>query len=81
MSAKERLVYLPLGGASEIGMNMYLYGWGAPGKERWIMIDVGVTFPNMESSPGVDLIMPDTSFIQERLDALEGPDGSFTRVI
>ena len=72
MSAKERLVYLPLGGASEIGMNMYLYGWGAPGKERWIMIDVGVTFPNMESSPGVDLIMPDTSFIQERLDALEG---------
>ncbi len=71
MSAKERLVYLPLGGAAEIGMNMYLYGWGAPGRERWIMIDVGVTFPSMEGSPGVDLIMADTAFIEERLDQLE----------
>ena len=71
MSSNERLVYVPLGGAGEIGMNMYLYGWGAPGKERWIMIDVGVTFPSMEGSPGVDLIMADTTFIEERIDALE----------
>lgn len=67
----ERLVYLPLGGAGEIGMNMYLYGWGAPGRERWIIVDVGVTFPNMDSSPGVDLIMPDTAWIEDRLDAVE----------
>jgi len=71
MSSNERLVYLPLGGAGEIGMNMYLYGWGAPGRERWIMIDVGVTFPSMDGSPGVDLIMADTAFIEERLESLE----------
>ena len=52
-------------------MNCYLYGWGAPGKERWIMVDCGVTFPDMESSPGVDLIFPDTAFIEERLKDLE----------
>lgn len=71
MSDQERLVYLPLGGAGEIGMNMYLYGWGKPGRERWIMVDVGVTFPDMDSSPGVDLIMADTQFIEERRDQLE----------
>ncbi len=72
MSKSPRLVYLPLGGAGEIGMNMYLYGYGLPGRERWIMVDCGVTFPNMESSPGVDLIMADSSFIEERKDQLEG---------
>lgn len=67
----ERLVYLPLGGAGEIGMNCYLYGWGAPGKERWIMVDCGVTFPDMEGSPGVDLIFADTAYIEAQLDRLE----------
>lgn len=69
--SNERLVYIPLGGAGEIGMNLYLYGWGAPGEERWIMADCGVTFPNMDTSPGVDLIMADTSFIEGELDRLE----------
>ncbi|MFS4438832.1 ribonuclease J [Paracoccaceae bacterium GXU_MW_L88] len=72
MSDKERLVYLPLGGAGEIGMNMYLYGYGAPGKERWIMVDAGVTFPNMDTTPGVDLIMADPKYAVERADQLEG---------
>ena len=67
----ERLIYIPLGGAGEIGMNMYLYGWGRPGEERWIMVDCGVTFPNMDTSPGVDLIMADTTYAEERLDKLE----------
>lgn len=71
MSKDARLVYLPLGGAGEIGMNMYLYGWGTHGQERWIMIDVGVTFPSMDGTPGVDLIMADTQFIEERLEQLE----------
>lgn len=72
MSKKaERLVYLPLGGAGEIGMNTYLYGWGAPGKERWIIVDLGVTFPNMDSSPGVDLILADTGFLDDKLDRVE----------
>jgi ribonuclease J len=72
MSSNDRLVYVALGGAGEIGMNMYAYGYGAPGRERWILADVGVTFPNPESSPGVDLICADPSFIRERRDALEG---------
>ena len=72
MSAEQRLVYLPLGGAGEIGMNCYLYGWGKPGEERWIMADCGVTFPDMDSSPGVELILPDTAYIEAQLDRLEG---------
>ncbi len=69
--AIERLVYLPLGGAGEVGMNMYLYGYGRKGKERFIMVDMGVTFPDMDSSPGVDLIFPDIDWIAERADRLD----------
>ena len=72
MSNSKRLIFLPLGGAGEIGMNMYLYGYGIPEKERFILVDVGVTFPSMDGSPGVDLIMPDTAFIEARLDRLDG---------
>ena len=66
-----RLIYLPLGGAGEIGMNCYVYGYGLPGKERLILVDLGVAFPDMDSSPGVDLIMPDISWLEARLDRLE----------
>ena len=72
MSNSKRLIFLPLGGAGEIGMNMYLYGYGAPDKERFILVDVGVTFPSMDGTPGVDLIMPDTAFIEARADRLDG---------
>ena len=73
MSSKavERLIYLPLGGAGEIGMNAYVYGYGAKGRERLILVDLGVAFPDMDSSPGVDLIMPDISWLVERVDRLE----------
>jgi len=64
----ERLIYLPLGGAGEIGMNAYVYGYGAPGKERLIVVDLGVTFPDMDTSPGVDLILPDISWLEARRD-------------
>ncbi|WP_192967065.1 ribonuclease J [Phycobacter azelaicus] len=67
----ERLIYLPLGGAGEIGMNAYVYGYGKPGKERLILVDLGVAFPDMETSPGVDLIMPDIAWLKERVDQLE----------
>ena len=70
--SNERLIYLPLGGAGEIGMNTYVYGWGAPGNERLILADVGVTFPNMESSPGVDIIFADIEWLEERADRVEG---------
>ena len=69
---KDRLIYLPLGGAGEIGMNAYVYGYGAPNEERLILVDIGVTFPDMDTTPGVDLIMPDISWLKERKDQLEG---------
>ena len=69
--SKDRLIYLPLGGAGEIGMNSYVYGYGAPGKERLILVDLGVTFPDMDGAPGVDVIMPDITWLEERVDRLE----------
>lgn len=70
--SSERLIYLPLGGAGEIGMNAYVYGYGPQDKERLILVDLGVTFPDMETTPGVDLIMPDMTWLKERVDRLEG---------
>ena len=69
--SSQRLIYLPLGGAGEIGMNAYVYGYGAPGNERLILVDLGVAFPDMDGSPGVDLIMPDITWLKERADQLE----------
>ncbi|WP_424971526.1 ribonuclease J [Dinoroseobacter sp. S76] len=67
----ERLIYLPLGGAGEIGMNAYVYGYGEAGRERLILVDIGVAFPDMDSTPGVDLITADVSWLAERADQLE----------
>jgi len=69
--SKNRLIYLPLGGAGEIGMNCYLYGYGPEGKERFIMVDLGLTFPDMDTTPGVDLILPDIEWIEKRRDRLD----------
>lgn len=70
--SSERLIYLPLGGAGEIGMNAYVYGYGAPEHERLIVVDLGVTFPDMDGSPGVDLILPDITWLAERKDRIDG---------
>ena len=67
----DRLIYMPLGGAGEIGMNAYVYGYGTPGKERLIVVDLGVTFPDMDSTPGVDLIFPDITWLKERRNLIE----------
>lgn len=69
--SSERLIYLPLGGAGEIGMNAYVYGYGPKDNERLILVDLGVTFPDMDSTPGVDLIMPDIQWLEERKNQLE----------
>jgi len=71
MAKSDRLIYLALGGAGEIGMNMYLYGYGPEGAERFILVDMGVSFPTMESTPGVELIMADPAYVQARADRLE----------
>lgn len=59
------LYFLPLGGSGEIGMNLNLYGYGPEENRKWIMVDCGVTFGDL-STPGIDLIMPDPDFIEER---------------
>ena len=64
---KRDLVFLPLGGAGEIGMNLNLYGHAG----KWLMVDCGITFGD-DSTPGVEVIMPDPAFIVERKDALAG---------
>jgi Predicted hydrolase of the metallo-beta-lactamase superfamily len=68
----ERLIYLPLGGAGEVGMNTYVYGYGPKNRERLIVVDLGVTFPDMDGTPGVDLIMADIAWLEERRDRIEG---------
>lgn len=65
--ADDGLYFLPLGGAGEIGMNLSLYGTAG----KWLMVDLGVTFGD-DSTPGIDVIMPDPSFIIERKDDLVG---------
>ena len=65
------LVFVPLGGVGEIGMNFALYGFGPPNKREWIVVDVGVTFPDA-TLPGVDLVLPDTRFIEEQVQNLRG---------
>ena len=70
--SSNRLIYLPLGGAGEIGMNCYVYGYGKPDQERLIVVDLGVTFPDMDTSPGVDLILPDIAWLEARRDRIDG---------
>ncbi len=72
MTDRNRLMYLPLGGAGEIGMNCYVYGYGPEGAERLIVVDTGVAFPDMDGQPGVDLILPDVAWLEERQDRIEG---------
>ncbi|XAT61415.1 MBL fold metallo-hydrolase [Rhodobacteraceae bacterium Araon29] len=69
--SSDRLIYLPLGGAGEIGMNAYVYGYGPAGQERLIVVDLGVTFPDMDGTPGVDLILPDITWLKERRNQIE----------
>ena len=68
---KDRLIYLPLGGAGEIGMNLYVYGYGPKDKERLIIVDLGVAFPDMDTTPGVGLIFPDIARLTDRRNQLK----------
>ena len=68
---KENLLFCPLGGSGEIGMNMNLYAYGTEENLKWIIVDMGVTFAD-DSVPGVDLIFPDAGFIIDKKDDLLG---------
>ncbi|HEY1943194.1 MAG TPA: ribonuclease J [Roseiarcus sp.] len=64
MSDDNEIVFAPLGGLGEIGMNCALYGYGPPRTRKWLMVDLGVAFAG-DDLPGVDLIMPDLAFIEK----------------
>ena len=66
MPKSDELVFLPLGGSGEIGMNFNAYGFGPPNRRQWIVVDCGVTFGRETDSPGVDLILPDIRYLAER---------------
>ncbi len=67
----DELVFVPLGGVGEIGMNLYLYGFGPAQGRKWIMVDLGISFPGPEM-PGVEIMMADTSFIEGERENLLG---------
>ncbi|CAM8632624.1 MULTISPECIES: ribonuclease J [Sphingobium] len=67
MTPKDELIFLALGGSGEIGMNVNLYGC----QGKWVMVDLGMTFGD-PSYPGIELVLPDLSFIEERRDDLLG---------
>ncbi|MQB43453.1 ribonuclease J [Rhizobium sp. ICMP 5592] len=71
MAKQDELVFLPLGGVGEIGMNLALYGYGTPEHRQWIMVDCGVTFPGPDL-PGVDLVLPDIRFLAKERKNLKG---------
>ncbi len=68
---KEELIFCPLGGSGEIGMNMNLFAYGKAENKKWIIVDLGVTFAD-DSIPGIDLIYPDPGFIIDKKDDLLG---------
>lgn len=72
MNDTGKLVFVAIGGAGEIGMNMYMYGYGPAKDRRWILVDCGVTFGDMSSAPGVELVMPDTEFLETVRDRIDG---------
>ncbi len=65
----DEFVFLPLGGCGEIGMNLYLYGYGPEDRREWLMVDLGVRFGDTRE-PGIDLVFPDVRFIEERRERL-----------
>jgi len=68
---KEELIFCPLGGSGEIGMNMNLFAYGKPENKKWIIVDIGVTFAD-DAIPGIDLIYPDPGFIIDKKADLLG---------
>src|SRR3712207_3807948 len=70
MPRPDELVFVPLGGLGEIGMNAALYGFGPREARQWILVDLGMGFAGEEGLPGVDLMFPDLSFVEDERDNL-----------
>ncbi|HZB63431.1 MAG TPA: ribonuclease J [Microvirga sp.] len=71
-SPQDELVFLPLGGLGEIGMNAALYGFGPEAERQWILVDCGMGFGGEEQLPGIDVVYPDLRFIEEERHNLLG---------
>ena len=71
-SPHDELVFVPLGGLGEIGMNAALYGFGPEGRRKWILVDCGMGFAGEEHLPGVDVMYPDLRYIEEEKKNLLG---------
>jgi ribonuclease J len=71
MTEGNELVFAPLGGLGEIGMNCALYGYGPANARQWLMVDLGVGFAG-EDLPGIDLLVPDLIFIEKAKKSLVG---------
>jgi ribonuclease J len=71
ISPHDELVFAPLGGVGEIGMNLSLYGLGAPRRKAWLAVDLGVAFAG-DDLPGIEVIMPDIRFLVEERRNLVG---------
>jgi ribonuclease J len=71
-SHQDELVFLPLGGLGEIGMNAALYGFGPEEDRQWILVDCGMGFGGEENLPGIDVVYPDLRFIEEERHNLLG---------
>ncbi|MFT6659824.1 ribonuclease J [Maritalea sp.] len=67
----DQLVFVPLGGVGEIGMNFGLYGYGAPQGRKWLIVDCGLTFAKPDL-PGIDLVMPDIRFLEDEVENIQG---------
>ncbi|MGY4624202.1 ribonuclease J [Bradyrhizobium sp. USDA 4486] len=72
MARPDELVFAPLGGVGEIGMNLSIYGLGNRHQRSWLAVDLGVSFGDEEHLPGIDLIMPDISFLEKERKNLTG---------
>ncbi|RXG89687.1 ribonuclease J [Bradyrhizobium zhanjiangense] len=72
MARPDELVFAPLGGVGEIGMNLSIYGLGNRHQRAWLAVDLGVSFGDEEHLPGIDLIMPDISFLEKERKNLMG---------
>ena len=65
---KNEIIFSPIGGVGQIGMNFYLYG----SQGKWIIVDLGITFGNSEETPGIDIILPNPEFIKKNKKNLLG---------
>src|SRR6202051_3252489 len=70
-TSSDELVFAPLGGVGEIGMNLSVYGFGRENARKWLAVDLGVAFAG-DDLPGIDLIMPDIRFLVEERRNLVG---------